>query len=197
MDVWISLTSSPKVALLRLIDLLLHCQQNTAQIVGKIYLPLHHLCGSFNKCSSNFCLQLWFIHFFLQRKFCFCTQITSVHALEYFHFWETSWSSCPALPQTPNVKALPFHLCQCSQQLLDLSHQPCEVAHVGGRSRSEMPQAVWGREALAVPQKLQQRVFSMAAKDKNAINKHFLTRTDFHLDFHFLSAFFNGCNFKV
>lgn len=31
MEVWISLTSSLKVALLRLIGLLLHCQQNTAQ----------------------------------------------------------------------------------------------------------------------------------------------------------------------
>lgn len=34
MEVWISLTSSLKVALLRLIDLLLHCQQNTAQTMS-------------------------------------------------------------------------------------------------------------------------------------------------------------------
>lgn len=59
------------------------------------------------------------------------------------------------------------------------------------------PEVLWGREGLAVPQKLQQGVFSMPAKDKNDKNKHFLTRTDFHFDFHFLSAFFNGCSPKV
>lgn len=59
------------------------------------------------------------------------------------------------------------------------------------------PEALWGREGLVVPQKLQQGVFSMPAKDTNDKNKHFLTITDFHFDFHFLSAFFNGCNFKV
>lgn len=178
--------------------------------VCKIYLPLHHLCGSFNKYSSNFCLQLWFTHFFLQRKLL----LASVHRQHLWMHGNTFISGkqadlpAPALPQTPDVKTLPFHLLLCSQQLLDLSHQPCEVAHVGvkvgqdapGEEQGQgcsRPGAVWGREGLAEPQKLQQGVFSMAAKDKNAKNKHFLTRTDFHLDFHFLSAFFNGCNFKA
>lgn len=75
------------------------------------------------------------------------------------------WNTVPALPQIPNVKALPFCLPLCSQQLLDLSQELCEVAHVGVKVGQEAPGeeqdqgcpgpgAVWGSEGLAVPQKL-------------------------------------------
>lgn len=129
----------------------------------------------------------------------FCTQITPVDAVKNFHFWETSWSSCSCPPTHPKCQSLAL---LASQQLLDLSHQPWEVAHVGVEVAQELQvrsrvRAVWDREGLAVPQKLQQGVFSMAAKDKCAKNKYFLIQTGFNLDFHFLSAIFNGCNSKV
>lgn len=127
-----SLASSLKVALLRLTDLL-HCQQNTAQTLSVKFtflciISVVLLINAVAISAFNFGLYISFYRgnfslLLYTDNTCGCSEILS--------FLGNVDLPVPALPQTPNVKALPFHLPLCSQQLLDLSQEPFEEAHVG------------------------------------------------------------------
>lgn len=85
-EVWISLTSSLKVALLRLRPSSALSAKHCPDYAGKIYLPLHHLCGSFNKLQQQF-LPSPLVYTFLSTEEtcpCFCAQTAPLDAVDTF-----------------------------------------------------------------------------------------------------------------